>query len=338
MKLRSSLRAFACVAAACGTVVAAQAAPAYHLIDLGIDTVANAVNSHGAVAGGSTVEGAAVWHDGAWDPRPHAIGFFGIDDDNEVAGTGSLGPKRSQRPAYWPRRGAPIEIVTPYIGNKTWGIGVAAGRVVGHGRGFDGVDHCFTWTLAGGTVDLATAAGGAWCTAGGINAAGQMTGYAVPAGGDYVNAFIWQDGVLSFLGALPGGSSSYGRAINRKGHVAVTGDRMTANGPTIHAAVWNGSRLVELGELFEGGESDVAWLNDHDDVVGRANDAQRHVYKTFLRTDGQIYDLATLVDNIGDWDLGFPSAITDDGTIVGTGDLDFHVHGYILVPLTPLHR
>ena len=65
--------------------------------------------------------------------------------------------------------------------------------------------------------------------------------------------------------------------------------------------------------------------------TGRLLDA----LENFRFDDG---DLASLVDNAGDWDLSMPSGIADDGTIVGTGSLDLHLHGYILVPLTPLHR
>jgi len=337
MKLRSSLRALACIAAACGAGLAAEAAPSYHLVDLGAGTAASGINNHGAVSGASGGV-AAVWHDGAWHLRPQGTGAADIDDDGELVGTATIGPDGKPRQAYWPKDAPPVEIVTPYGAKQTHAIAVGAGQVAGYGSAADGAYHCFAWTLAGGAVDLASAASQGWCTATDINDAGQVTGNTTPAGGAYANAFIWQGGVMSFLGTLPGGHTSYGLAINRKGHVAVRSQRLMPTGEIHeHAALWNGSRLVDLGSVYTGGSSYPSAMNDHDDVVGSASNHHGFVSTAFLYTDGQMFDLLPLIDDTAGWHLYDPLGIADDGTIVGTGSVDNVSHGYMLVPLTALH-
>lgn len=343
MKLRSSLRALACVAAACGTVPAAQAAPSYHLVDLGIGATVLAINNHDTVSGG--VSGiwpgavAAVWFDGAWHQRKPGIRADNIDDDGELVGIAQFTTDGIARPAYWPRGEGAIQVVTPYGPRQTSVYSVNAGRVTGAGVGADGIQNCFSWTVAGGVVEFATGSSQGGCLAADINDAGQISGSNVPAGSAYESAFIWQDGVTTYLGTLPGGANSYGGAINRKGHVLVITDKLTASGE-IHerAALWNGKRLVDLGVLYKGASSEAFALNDHDDVVGDNYDHQGANSSSFLYTDGQLYDLATLVDNGAGWEFIFgPNGIANDGTIVGNAKLGDLWHGYMLVPLAPLH-
>jgi probable HAF family extracellular repeat protein len=337
MKLRLSRHALACLAAACGASLAAHAAPSYHLVDLGAGTAASGINNHGTVSGASGGV-AAVWHDGAWHLRPQGTGLADIDDQGELVGTATIGPDGKPRPAYWPKDGAPVEVVTAFQPKQTHPIAVAAGQVAGYGSAADGAYHCFAWTPAGGAVDFASAASQGWCVATDINDAGQVTGNTTPAGGAYTNAFVWQDGVMSFLGTLPGGRTSYGLAINRKGHVAVTSERLMASGEIHdHAALWNGSRLVDLGELYTGGSSQPSAMNDHDDVVGRATNHHGSVATLFLYSGGQMLDLLPLIDDAAGWQFNEPAGIADDGTIVGTGSVGAVSHGYMLVPLTASH-
>src|ERR1022692_4516439 len=78
-------------------------------------------------------------------------------------------------------------------------------------------------------TDLGTLGGGA-STGYGINASGQVTGEAVPAGG-----FLYTPGSgMTDIGTIGGGSST-GYAINASGQV--TGVAVTANG-TLHAFLY----------------------------------------------------------------------------------------------------
>ena len=145
MILRSSLRAVACIAAACGTSFAAHAAPSYHLVDLGANSGASAINDHGVVAGGSGSVG-GVWRDGVFQPRARSTGLNDIDDQGEAIGGATIGPDGNEVPAYWPHAGAPVEIDSPFTPKRTVPIAVASGRVAGYSYGTTGPYHCFEWT------------------------------------------------------------------------------------------------------------------------------------------------------------------------------------------------
>jgi probable HAF family extracellular repeat protein len=87
------------------------------------------------------------------------------------------------------------------------------------------------------------------------------------------HAFEWRNGVLTDLGPLPGGSSSYSNAINS--HNQIVGqsqngliDPLTGM-PEFVAAVWQDGRVIDLG-TFGGGFSLATANNNQQQVVGCA--------------------------------------------------------------------
>ena len=115
-----------------------------------------------------------------------------------------------------------------------------SGQVVGYSYlPGNATTHAFSWTQAGGMVDLGTL-GGSSSTAKAVNGAGQVVGYSEIASGQQ-HAFLWtQAGGMVDLGTL-GGSSSHAVALNDAGQVV--GDSTTADGST-HAVLW----LVSQGD------------------------------------------------------------------------------------------
>lgn len=88
------------------------------------------------------------------------------------------------------------------------------------------------------------------------------------------HAFLWKDGAITDLGALPEIGSSFVNDINAKG--VVTG--MSLNGettpvfgglPLFDAVVWKDGEITDLG-TFGGPASYAGAINDHDQVVGFA--------------------------------------------------------------------
>jgi probable HAF family extracellular repeat protein len=88
------------------------------------------------------------------------------------------------------------------------------------------------------------------------------------------HAFRWGSGVLTDLGALPGGSSSTGVGINARGWLA----GYSQNGaidpltqfPENRAVLWTGDQMIDLGTLEGGNESVGLIVNNRGQVTGFA--------------------------------------------------------------------
>jgi probable HAF family extracellular repeat protein len=101
---------------------------------------------------------------------------------------------------------------------------------------------------SGGVMtDLGTL-GGSWSVGSGINASGQVTGYAQNGSGNS-RAFLYSGGVMTDLGTL-GGSWSLGSGINASGQV--TGFSETPAG-RFRAFLYSGGVMWDLNDLVISG-------------------------------------------------------------------------------------
>jgi probable HAF family extracellular repeat protein len=113
-----------------------------------------------------------------------------------------------------------------------------------------------------------------------INSSGTVVGSSETSIPDVFHAFRWQNGVLTDLGALPGGSgvkfnASGANAINARGWIAgfsLTGGIDPVNGgPVGNALLWNSNgEMFDLGTLGTGIQSNGTYINDSGEVVGVA--------------------------------------------------------------------
>jgi probable HAF family extracellular repeat protein len=109
-----------------------------------------------------------------------------------------------------------------------------AGQVVGVSGTAAGEGHAFSWTQAGGMVDLGTVSG-TESSATSVNVAGQVVGYGFTADWNEY-AFSWTEGDgIAGLSTLPGGYNSVAWALNDAGQAVGSSD--TASGET-HAVLW----------------------------------------------------------------------------------------------------
>jgi probable HAF family extracellular repeat protein len=93
------------------------------------------------------------------------------------------------------------------------------------------------------------ALGGNFGTANAVNGAGEVVGWASNAGDQALLAFLWKNGTMTNLGALPGKLCSYAHQINSKGQVTGSSDDDCNDGNS-HAFLWqNGGPMVDLNDL-----------------------------------------------------------------------------------------
>jgi probable HAF family extracellular repeat protein len=126
------------------------------------------------------------------------------------------------------------------------------------------------------------------------------------------HAFQWQGGVLTDLGTLPGGDSSWASEISESGHIAGWAqngliDPLTGI-PEIVAVVWQSGQIVNLG-TFGGTQSIAVSINNKGQATGMAANAIRDPFsmacifggvcfgtqtRAFLWDNGVMHDLGTL--------------------------------------------
>ncbi|MCH7546558.1 MAG: hypothetical protein IID30_09190 [Planctomycetes bacterium] len=161
--------------------------------------------------------------------------------------------------------------ITGYWGNSISGPGEAA----------------IIWKPDGSMININDDLPGTSSQGRDINAHGQVTGWigSFPSS----QAFLWDNGQVTELPLIPGGTMSLGRAINNLGLIVGSG-LVTVEGSTSveHAFYWDGLTTIDLGTL-PGFERSVARdINDASQIVGSSSVPSVHA---FLWRDGVMIDL-----------------------------------------------
>lgn len=115
-----------------------------------------------------------------------------------------------------------------------------------------------------------------------LNDAGQVTGWSYSGQNVPVHhAFIWDNGVMTDTGVVPGSTESTAWGINSKGTLAGTDNRG-------HAAIYQGGAWTLLG--IDGIANDI---NDHDTIVGGYTIPGVGMHGYMIR-NGAFVDMGTL--------------------------------------------
>jgi probable HAF family extracellular repeat protein len=122
-----------------------------------------------------------------------------------------------------------------------------------------------------------------------------------------VHAFSWRDGRLKDLGALPGNNSSAVFEVNSGGTGAGMSETATTDPntgwPADNAVIFKDGRVVNLGTLPGGYESQANDINDRGQVSGFASNGTTDPYsilgwgtqaRSFIWQGGHIQDIGTL--------------------------------------------
>jgi probable HAF family extracellular repeat protein len=157
--------------------------------------------------------------------------------------------------------------------------------------------------------------GGTMSQGTGINANGQVAGFAQTGGGNN-DAFLWLGpGNLKNLGTLQGGTTSQGTALNNSALETGYSDILLNGKTTQHAFTSNGGVMADLG-TFPGGNFSKGFAINNSGVVAGAADVGG--FSHAFTYAGSFTDLHTLG--------GFTSqanAINDSGIVAGSSDTGF---------------
>jgi probable HAF family extracellular repeat protein len=134
------------------------------------------------------------------------------------------------------------------------------------------------------------------------------------------------------LGALPGGTTAFGNAVNEQGDVV---GRSTVLLGGFHAFLWSAGAMTDLGLLPGLPASEAFGVNGSRQVVGAAKSGTRYrrSVRAFLYAGGVMRDLTSLIAQNPGWVVIEARGINDAGQIVGVGRLNGGAqHAVLLTP------
>ena len=152
----------------------------------------------------------------------------------------------------------------------------------------------------------------AWSIANDIDASGRIVGQSrLNSSNSESRAFLYQDGQMQNIGNWQGSLGSWATAINDNGWVTGTLDM---GGLGLHAFVYDGTRLVNLGTLTGlQGTAEAMDINNRGQIVGLGYVDGRGT--GFLYDNGAMLNLNDLVDPLDGFYIAGAQSINNNGDI-----------------------
>jgi probable HAF family extracellular repeat protein len=333
-------------------------APRYRIVDLGTlggpTSAAEAINSHGQIAGWSDTAGgnrhAFLYSDGVMQDLGTLTGgsdsyATALNDSGQVVGYSGINGLGQQFPEVyqgfiWDQDGMKTlgALFCPCSYNDRYG---ASGGYAINDRGWIGGDsetvrgswvlHAAFWRGAA-PQDIGGGAGD-WSISRifGLSPQGIAVGdYSADAGRLDVfdrEASLWRDENRLGLGSLPGDASSTALAVDPRG--TVVGWSGKTDGSVSHAFVWSDGHMRELEPLHHGANSAALAINAVGQVVGWSNGDDGTPHAVLWRA-GRAKDLNLVIPEYSGWVLTQASGINRRGEITGTGVHDGQTHAFLL--------
>lgn len=278
---------------------------------------------------------AFVWTSGNMFEVPALTGYagdygngYGINNLGQVAGESGY-----TNPFLWD---GTRTIVLGNLGGMDSGAAHALNdstQVVGYANHSGGFDHAFLWEN-GVMNDLGVLDTSGWgrSEARDINNAGQVVG--VSDTDTNPHAFLWENGIMTDLGGLSAGYS-IAYAISEGGFIVGSSTAAPPISRT-HATLWSRGSVISLGTLVgeDVGASEARDVNDAGQIVGWSHAHNTFNWHAFLFEAGIMRDLNDLIEPGSGWELQEAYGINEQGQIVGYGDYQGHLRGFLLDPIT----
>jgi len=218
--------------------------------------------------------------------------------------------------------------LTPHVSHwiTTAGINDSGTILVSTEDSATRVSYAYTVSTAGTIVPLAPKFAGDYVTATALNNAGE----ALAQDSAFAGAGIWRDGILVQELPVPAEfSTAIGQGLNNAG-VVLGNARATLGGPGTPMRWVSGH--PEILPSLAGLETRTGWVNDAGQILGWIEEPT-YDRRGVTWIDGQVYDLASLVDDSSLSRLN-PIGIDDSGRIFAT-TLDAN-SDYVLWVLSPV--
>lgn len=166
-----------------------------------------------------------------------------------------------------------------------------------------------------------------------MNERGQVVGWMGTSVSIDAHGYVWEDGIVTDLGIVPGGSTGQVTAINNLGHVIIVGRVQGTAGTVSRSFLWNDGEFTDLGVL-PGFDITVGWdINDFDQVVGICSKISNPNDRApFIWQQGIMTDLNDLV-SAEDVSVTAADAINNAGQIAATGGTNFAGAALLLSPI-----
>ena len=149
-----------------------------------------------------------------------------------------------------------------------------------------------------------------------------------------VHALLWQYGIATDLGTLGGALNNFAEEINNRGEVVGGSDG--SGDSTSHGFLWTQEtrKMKDLGTVPGDYWSIAIGINDHGQIVGASANADFSVVRAFVRQNGKLVDLNSLVAGSTPLFLETACKINSGGEIDGIA-LDpntGYIHAYLAIP------
>jgi probable HAF family extracellular repeat protein len=228
-----------------------------------------------------------LWQEGVMTPLPTLGGnnaqAVGVNDLGQVVGFAeestqyqNCSPPQTLdiQAVVWGPNWGEIRTLAPLPGDvSAWAIGINNyGQIIGvsgqcvspnfNTPGATTPQHAVIWQR--GTVRSIGNLGGSSAFPWAINSNGQVVGQSWTTGDQTIDAFLWQGGVMSNLGAVPGDFGSFAFSLNDLGQVVGTS---CSESFTCRAFLWQKGLMVDVNTLVIGSTS--LYLVNGNDINSR---------------------------------------------------------------------